>query len=325
MFSGKRSEGFRHFVPGKVNRLYCASSMTTSTTTTEEDNNNNSTNNNRSSLVALKKKRFVKRFRALSPLSQFVSLLLLSFYVLDTVSDSFNAQFGLQLSITGILLKPWTLITSQFICPSVFVLLPMISAIAFAIEILLKRAFVGARVVCELLFVASAVCGVLYFSFDFTRRALFAEQLEEEPLALGPHGVLGGLFVLCQKLKNELSDEEKLRRLARYAPTWYLVVAVFLGGEMNREERVFGCALFGVVGGNVYFRWRGREMLGMNHHHKNMPSLSSLPGRDAPGSESEEVVDEELKKKKLREELGKKALMERMKQKEAEKEKTSSK
>ena len=67
-------------------------------------------------------------------------------------------------------------------------------------------------------------------------------------------------------------------------------------------------------------------MLGMNHHHKNASSLSSLPGRDAaPGSESEEVVDEEVKKKKLREELGKKALMERMKQKEAEKEKTSSK
>jgi hypothetical protein len=129
--------------------------------------------------------------------------------------------------------------------------------------------------------------------------------------------VLGGLFVLCQKLKNELSDEEKLRRLARYAPTWYLVVAVFLGGEMNREERVFGCALFGVVGGNVYFRWRGREMLGMNYH-KNAKS-------GAEESESEEVVDEELKKKKLREELGKKALMERMKQKEAEKEKTSSK
>ena len=60
-------------------------------------------------------------------------------------------------------------------------------------------------------------------------------------------------------------------------------------------------------------------MLGMNYH-KNASSLSS-----APGSESEEVVDEELKKKKLREELGKKALMERMKQKEAEKEKTSSK
>lgn len=294
--------------------------MTTPTTTTSEEdnkNNNDSTNNNRSSLVLLKKKRFVKRFRALSPLSQCVSLLLLSFYVLDTVSDRFNAQFGLQLSVTGILLKPWTLITSQFICPSVLVLLPMIGAIAFAIEILLKRAFVGARVVCELLFVASVVCGVLYFSFDFTRRALFAEQLMEEPLALGPHGVLGGLFVLCQKLKNELSDEEKLRRLARYAPTWYLVVAVFLGGEMNREERVFGCALFGVVGGNVYFRWRGREMLGMNYH-KNAKS-------GAEESESEEVVDEELKKKKLREELGKKALMERMKQKEAEKEKTSSK
>ena len=294
--------------------------MTTQkTTTSEEDNNNNndSTNNNRSSLVLLKKKRFVKRFRALSPLSQCVSLLLLSFYVLDTVSDRFNAQFGLQLSVTGILLKPWTLITSQLVCPSVLVLLPMIGAIAFAIEILLKRAFVGARVVCELVFVASAVCGALYFSFDFTRRALFAEELTEEPLALGPHGVLGGLFVLCQKLKNELSDEEKLRRLARYAPTWYLVVAVFLGGEMNREERVFGCALFGVVGGNVYFRWRGREMLGMNYH-KNAKS-------GAEESESEEVVDEELKKKKLREELGKKALMERMKQKEAEKEKTSSK
>ncbi len=299
-----------------------ASSMTTQkTTTSEEDNNNNNNNNNNrsSSFVLLKKKRFVKRFRALSPLSQCVSLLLLAFYVLDTVSDRFNAQFGLQLSITGILSKPWTLITSQFMCPSVIVLVPMIGAIAFAIEILLKRAFVGARVVCELVFVASAVCGVLYFSFDFTRRALFAEQLTEEPLALGPHGVLGGLFVLCQKLKNELSDEEKLRRLARYAPTWYLIVAVFLGGEMNREERVFGCALFGVVGGNVYFRWRGREMLGMNYH-KNASSLSS-----APGSESEEVVDEELKKKKLREELGKKALMERMKQKEAEKEKTSSK
>ena len=296
--------------------------MTTQkTTTSEEDNNNNNTNyNERYSLVVLKKKRFVKRFRALSPLSQCVSFLLLSCYVLDTCSDRFNAQFGLQLSITGILSKPWTLITSQFMCPSVIVLVPMIGAIAFAIEILLKRAFVGARVVCELVFVASAVCGALYFSFDFTRRALFAEELTEEPLALGPHGVLGGLFVLCQKLKNELSDEEKLRRLARYAPTWYLVVAVFLGGEMNREERVFGCALFGVVGGNVYFRWRGREMLGMNHHHKNASSLSS-----APGSESEEVVDEELKKKKLREELGKKALMERMKQKEAEKEKTSSK
>ena len=219
--------------------------MTTQkTTTSEEDNNNNSNNNERYSLVVLKKKRFVKRFRALSPLSQCVSLLLLSCYVLDTCSDSFNAQFGLQLSITGILSKPWTLITSQFICPSVIVLVPMIGAIAFAIEILLKRAFVGARVVCELVFVASAVCGALYFSFDFTRRALFAEELTEEPLALGPHGVLGGLFVLCQKLKNELSDEEKLRRLARYAPTWYLVVAVFLGGEMNREERVFGCALF---------------------------------------------------------------------------------
>ena len=304
-----------------------ASSMTTQkTTTSEEDNNNKSNNNERYSLVVLKKKRFVKRFRALSPLSQCVSLLLLACYVLDTCSDRFNAQFGLQLSITGILSKPWTLITSQFICPSVIVLVPMIGAIAFAIEILLKRAFVGARVVCELLVIASAVCGVLYFSFDFTRRALFAEQLTEEPLALGPHGVLGGLFVLCQKLKNELSDEEKLRRLARYAPTWYLVVAVFLGGEMNREERVFGCALFGVVGGNVYFRWRGREMLGMNHHHKNASSLSSLPPGDAaPGSESEEVDDEELKKKKLREELGKKALMERMKQKEAEKEKTSSK
>ena len=295
--------------------------MTTQkTTTSEEDNNNNNNNNERYSFVSLKKKRFVKRFRALSPLSQCVAFVLLAFYVLDTFSDRFNAQFGLQLSITGILSKPWTLITSQFMCPSVIVLVPMIGAIAFAIEILLKRAFVGARVVCELVFVASAVCGVLYFSFDFTRRALFAEQLTEEPLALGPHGVLGGLFVLCQKLKNELSDEEKLRRLARYAPTWYLVVAVFLGGEMNREERVFGCALFGVVGGNVYFRWRGREMLGMNHHHKNASSLSS-----APGSESEEVVDEELKKKKLREELGKKALMERMKQKEAEKEKTSSK
>ena len=259
--------------------------MTTQkTTTSEEDNNNNNNNNERYSFVSLKKKRFVKRFRALSPLSQCVAFVLLAFYVLDTFSDRFNAQFGLQLSITGILSKPWTLITSQFMCPSVIVLVPMIGAIAFAIEILLKRAFVGARVVCELVFVASAVCGVLYFSFDFTRRALFAEQLTEEPLALGPHGVLGGLFVLCQKLKNELSDEEKLRRLARYAPTWYLVVAVFLGGEMNREERVFGCALFGVVGGNVYFRWRGREMLGMNHHHKNASSLSS-----APGSESEDA------------------------------------
>ena len=176
----------------------------------------------------------------------------------------------------------------------------MIGAIAFAIEILLKRAFVGARVVCELLVIASAVCGVLYFSFDFTRRALFAEQLTEEPLALGPHGVLGGLFVLCQKLKNELSDEEKLRRLARYAPTWYLVVAVFLGGEMNREERVFGCALFGVVGGNVYFRWRGREMLGMNHHHKNASSLSSLstwgrrPGKRERRSRRRRAKKEEI-------------------------------
>ena len=115
--------------------------MTTQkTTTSEEDNNNNNSNNNeRYSLVVLKKKRFVKRFRALSPLSQCVSLLLLACYVLDTCSDRFNAQFGLQLSITGILSKPWTLITSQFMCPSVIVLVPMIGAIAFAIEILLKR------------------------------------------------------------------------------------------------------------------------------------------------------------------------------------------
>ena len=72
-----------------------ASSMTTQkTTTSEEDNNNKSNNNERYSLVVLKKKRFVKRFRALSPLSQCVSLLLLSCYVLDTCSDRFNAQSG---------------------------------------------------------------------------------------------------------------------------------------------------------------------------------------------------------------------------------------
>ena len=71
--------------------------MTTQkTTTSEEDNNNNnnSNNNERYSLVVLKKKRFVKRFRALSPLSQCVSLLLLACYVLDTCSDRFNGNSG---------------------------------------------------------------------------------------------------------------------------------------------------------------------------------------------------------------------------------------
>ena len=33
---------------------------------------------------------------------------------------------------------------------------------------------------------------------------------------------------------------------------------MFIGGEIDREERVFGCALFGVVGGHVYFHARGR-------------------------------------------------------------------
>ena len=273
----------------------------------------------------------VKQFRALSPLSQIVSSVLLSCYVFD-FSSTFNDSFGLPLTFSSLFGKPWTVVTSQILSPSLLVL-PAVVGVVFCIEVLLKRAFVGSRVVCELLLVSSAVTGTLYFAFDFVHRTIVTgEPAEAEALALGPHGALGGLLVLCKKLKNELSDEEPVRRAAKYGPIWYLVLAVFLGGEINREERVFGVALFGVIGGNVYFRWRGRKLLGMNivatsaaAGKSGSSSNASAPAKSgedaASGSESEQATDEELKKKKLREELGRKALMERMKQKETEEEK----
>lgn len=274
----------------------------------------------------------VKQFRALSPLSQIVSSALLSCYVFD-FSTTFNNSFGLPLTFSSLFGKPWTVVTSQILSPSLLVL-PAVVGVVFCVEVLLKRAFVGSRVVCELLLVTSAVTGTLYFAFDFIHRTIVTgEPAEAEALALGPHGALGGLLVLCKKLKNELSDEEPVRRAAKYGPIWYLVLAVFLGGEINREERVFGVALFGVIGGNVYFRWRGRKLLGMNivatsaaAGKSGSSSNASAPapaksGEDtASGNESEQAMDEELKKKKLREELGRKALMERIKQKETEEE-----
>jgi hypothetical protein len=291
--------------------------------------NENTTNTTTRTRERVRKR--VKQFRALSPLSQIVSSVLLLCYVFD-FSSTFNDSFGLPLTFSSLFGKPWTVVTSQILSPSLLVL-PAVVGVVFCIEVLLKRAFVGSRVVCELLLVTSAVTGTLYFAFDFIHRTIVTgEPAEAEALALGPHGALGGLLVLCKKLKNELSDEEPVRRAAKYGPIWYLVLAVFLGGEINREERVFGVALFGVIGGNVYFRWRGRKLLGMNivatsaaAGKSGSSSNASAPaesGEDAAsGSESEQATDEELKKKKLREELGRKALMERMKQKETEEEK----
>jgi hypothetical protein len=234
--------------------------------------NENTTNTTTRTRERVRKR--VKQFRALSPLSQIVSSVLLLCYVFD-FSSTFNDSFGLPLTFSSLFGKPWTVVTSQILSPSLLVL-PAVVGVVFCIEVLLKRAFVGSRVVCELLLVTSA----------------------------------------------------------KYGPIWYLVLAVFLGGEINREERVFGVALFGVIGGNVYFRWRGRKLLGMNivatsaaAGKSGSSSNASAPapaksGEDAAsGSESEQAMDEELKKKKLREELGRKALMERMKQKETEEEK----
>jgi hypothetical protein len=297
----------------------------------ENENTTNTTTTTTTTRTRERVRKRVKQFRALSPLSQIVSSVLLLCYVFD-FSSTFNDSFGLPLTFSSLFGKPWTVVTSQILSPSLLVL-PAVVGVVFCIEVLLKRAFVGSRVVCELLLVSSAVTGTLYFVFDFVHRTMVTgEPAEAEALALGPHGALGGLLVLCKKLKNELSDEEPVRRAAKYGPIWYLVLAVFLGGEINREERVFGVALFGVIGGNVYFRWRGRKLLGMNivatsaaAGKSGSSSNASAPaesGEDAAsGSESEQATDEELKKKKLREELGRKALMERMKQKETEEEK----
>ena len=297
----------------------------------ENENTTNTTTTTTTTRTRERVRKRVKQFRALSPLSQIVSSVLLLCYVFD-FSSTFNDSFGLPLTFSSLFGKPWTVVTSQILSPSLLVL-PAVVGVVFCIEVLLKRAFVGSRVVCELLLVSSAVTGTLYFVFDFVHRTMITgEPAEAEALALGPHGALGGLLVLCKKLKNELSDEEPVRRAAKYGPIWYLVLAVFLGGEINREERVFGVALFGVIGGNVYFRWRGRKLLGMNivatsasAGKSGSSSNASAPaesGEDAAsGSESEQATDEELKKKKLREELGRKALMERMKQKETEEEK----
>ena len=297
----------------------------------ENENTTNTTTTTTTTRTRERVRKRVKQFRALSPLSQIVSSVLLLCYVFD-FSSTFNDSFGLPLTFSSLFGKPWTVVTSQILSPSLLVL-PAVVGVVFCIEVLLKRAFVGSRVVCELLLVSSAVTGTLYFVFDFVHRTMVTgEPAEAEALALGPHGALGGLLVLCKKLKNELSDEEPVRRAAKYGPIWYLVLAVFLGGEINREERVFGVALFGVIGGNVYFRWRGRKLLGMNivatsaaAGKSGSSSNASAPaesGEDAAsGSESEQAMDEELKKKKLREELGRKALMERMKQKETEEEK----
>jgi len=284
----------------------------------ENENINTTTTTTTTTRTRERVRKRVKQFRALSPLSQIVSSVLLSCYVFD-FSSTFNDSFGLPLTFSSLFGKPWTVVTSQILSPSLLVL-PAVVGVVFCIEVLLKRAFVGSRVVCELLLVSMAVTGTLYFGFDFVHRTIVTgEPAEAEALALGPHGALGGLLVLCKKLKNELSDEEPVRRAAKYGPIWYLVLAVFLGGEINREERVFGVALFGVIGGNVYFRWRGRKLLGMNIVATSAPAKS---GEDAAsGSESEQATDEELEKKKLREELGRKALMERMKQKETEEEK----
>lgn len=296
----------------------------------ENENTTNTTTTTTTRTRERVRKR-VKQFRALSPLSQIVSSVLLSCYVFD-FSSTFNDSFGLPLTFSSLFGKPWTVVTSQILSPSLLVL-PAVVGVVFCIEVLLKRAFVGSRVVCELLLVSMAVTGTFYFGFDFVHRTIVTgEPAEAEALALGPHGALGGLLVLCKKLKNELSDEEPVRRAAKYGPIWYLVLAVFLGGEINREERVFGVALFGVIGGNVYFRWRGRKLLGMNivatsaaAGKSGSSSNASAPAKSgedaASGSESEQAMDEELKKKKLREELGRKALMERMKQKETEEEK----
>ena len=261
----------------------------------------------------------MKQFRALSPLSQLLSCIFLALYAMD-FSTTWNDALCLHLTLLGALARPWTLVTCQLVSPTVLEI-PAIVGLVFLVEILLKRAYVGSRVVCELLLTTAVVTGGLYVLFDAFHRTVISGEEAGTPLALGPHSLVGGALVLCQKLKNDLSDEDTVRRAARYGPVWFLLGAVFIGGEIDREERVFGCALFGVVGGHVYFHARGRfKVLGM-HVASTRTARTKSSNVDnatpvASASESKEGSEEEQKQKKLREELGKKALIERLKQKE---------
>ena len=184
--------------------------------------------------------------------------------VRDGFLDDVERRVVLHLTLLGALARPWTLVTCQLVSPTVLEI-PAIVGLVFLVEILLKRAYVGSRVVCELLLTTAVVTGGLYVLFDAFHRTVISGEEAGTPLALGPHSLVGGALVLCQKLKNDLSDEDTVRRAARYGPVWFLLGAVFIGGEIDREERVFGCALFGVVGGHVYFHARGRfKVLGMH-------------------------------------------------------------
>ena len=154
--------------------------------------------------------RRVKQFRALSPLSQLLSCIFLALYAMD-FSTTWNDALCLHLTLLGALARPWTLVTCQLVSPTVLEI-PAIVGLVFLVEILLKRAYVGSRVVCELLLTTAVVTGGLYVLFGAFHRTVISGEEAGTPLALGPHSLVGGALVLCQKLKNDLSDEDTVRR-----------------------------------------------------------------------------------------------------------------
>jgi membrane associated rhomboid family serine protease len=246
-----------------------------------------------------------RQFRKLSPLSQILSVVLFVFYLLDF---RLREELGIKCSFVGVISRPWTIITSSFVTPSVGVV-PVIVLMIFVIEVLIARAFVKARVLLEVIFVSATSTGSLYVLFDSTQRFITGGEGDNGPrttIALGCSGIVGGLLVLCSKLKNEISEDDFVRKVARNAHVWYLIVMLFVGGEINNEERVFGVSLFGCVGGLIYFRVRGRRVLlyaGVNARTTTTQS-----------NVNKEIDEEEEKRKKIREDIGRKALMERLKE-----------
>ena len=121
--------------------------------------------------------------------------------------------------------------------------------------------------------------------------------------------------MVVSKHRNDCFSETSQRRLAKHAPAMLCLALLFVGGEVEREERMFGCALFGVVGGHVW--WLRRRRRKKNRQRIAIEDdivAGNDDGKKKANTETTNAaaVDEDTKKKKRFNEVGRKALDKRL-------------